>query len=267
MTKTTPIQSNGVAFNCVIEGPDGAPWVTLAHALANNLTLWDDIADALSDRYRVLRYDQRGHGKSEAVPGPYGFPMLIQDVLGLWEALDVPQSHWIGLSIGGMIGYGLAIEHPERLTSLIACDSRPDAPPDYAAYFQSRIDKARANGMEGVVESTIERWFTPETRAENPPVLERVREMIRTTNPIGHEGCCEALKTLSFGPQLHKITVPSLLLGGAKDKGAPPEALAEAAAKIPGGEHLVIPDAGHISALENPAAVMAAINDWLSRHR
>ena len=260
------VHANGVRFNCVVEGPEGAPWVTLAHALANNLTLWDEIAAALSDRYRVLRYDQRGHGKSEAPPGPYSFPMLIEDVLGIWEALGVDQSHWIGLSIGGMIGYGLGIHHTERLKTIIACDSRPDAPRDYAAYFQSRIDKAREKGMEGVVESTIERWFTPETRAKNPPVLDRVREMIRTTNPVGHEGCCEALKTLAYGPHLHCITVPALLLGGEKDKGAPPEALAKAASKIAGAEHVVIPDAGHISALENPASVMAAIEDWLSRH-
>ena len=90
--------------------------------------------------------------------------------------------------------------------------------------------------------------------------------MIRTTDPVGHEGCCEALKTLSYGPELHRIPVPVLFLGGAKDKGAPPEALAEAAAKVPEGEHVVIPDAGHISALENPTAVMQAIEDWLSRH-
>lgn len=260
------ILSNGVTFNCRVEGPHGAPWVTLAHALANNLTLWDEIADALSKRFQVLRYDQRGHGQSEATPSPYSFPLLLDDILGIWKELGITQSHWIGLSIGGMIGYGLGIHYPERLHTLIACDSRPDAPPDYAAYFQSRIDKARARGMEGVVDSTIERWFTEETLIKNPPVLDRVREMIRTTDPAGHEGCCEALKTLAYGPHLHLIPVPALLLGGEKDKGAPPAALAKAAAKIPNGEHLVIPDAGHISALENPDAVLNAIESWLSRH-
>lgn len=260
------ITSNGVRFNCVVEGPEGAPWITLSHALANNLTLWDEIASRLSEKYRVLRYDQRGHGQSEAVPGPYSFPMLIDDVLGIWDNLGVDKSHWIGLSIGGMIGYGLGIHHPERLHTMIACDSRPDAPPDYAAYFQSRIDKTRGKGMEGVVDSTIERWFTPHSVAQNLPALDRVRAMIRSTNPIGHEGCCEALKTLSYGPDLHRIPVPCMLLGGALDKGAPPQALAEAAAKIPNAEHVVIPDAGHISALENPQAVMAAIDSWLSRH-
>jgi len=258
------IKSNGTTFNCVVEGPAGAPWITLSHALANNLTLWDEIAAGLSDRYRVLRYDQRGHGASEAVPGPYSFPMLIDDVLGIWDHLGVEKSHWIGLSIGGMIGYGLGIHHPERLHTIIACDSRPDAPPDYAAYFQSRIDKARDKGMEGVVESTIERWFTPETLAENPPVLDRVRQMIRTTTPVGHEGCCEALKTLAYGPDLHKIPVPVLFIGGEKDKGAPPETLAEGAQKVQQGKHVVISAAGHISALENPPEVMNALESWLS---
>lgn len=259
------IKSNGVTFNCVVEGKEGAPWITFSHALANNLTLWDESAELLKDRFHILRYDHRGHGASEPVPGPYTFPMLIDDVLGLWDALGIEQSHWVGLSIGGMIGYGLGIHHGQRLLSIVACDSRPDAPPDYAAYFQYRIDTAREKGMEGLVEATVERWFTPEFRAKNPPVLDQVREMIRKTNPIGHEGNCEALKTLAYGPHLHKIKVPTLILGGAKDKGAPPEALKEAAAKINGGSHLVIPDAGHITALENPTAFLAALEEWFGR--
>lgn len=260
------IETNGVRLNCEIDGPEGAPWITLSHALANNLTLWDEATARLKDRYRVLRFDHRGHGKSPPVPGAYTFPMLIDDVLGLWKALDIERTHWAGLSIGGMMGYGLAIEHGERLITLTACDSRPDAPPDYAAYFQHRIDLAREKGMEGVVEPTIERWFTPETRAKNPPVLDKVRDMIRTTTPMGHEGCCEALKTLAFGPRLHEIRVPTLILGGAKDKGAPPEALAAAAAKISGAEHAIIPDAGHITALENPQATLDVLEAFLAKH-
>ena len=259
------IKSNGVTFNCEVEGKEDAPWVTLSHALANNLTLWDDTVSLLKNDFRILRYDHRGHGKSEPVAGPYTFPMLIDDVLGIWDALGVKQAHWIGLSIGGMIGYGLGIHQPDRVKSIVACDSRPDAPPDYAAYFQYRIDTAREKGMEGLVEPTIERWFTPEFREKNPPALDKVRDMIRTTSPAGHEGNCEALKTLAYGPELHKIKAPTLILGGAQDKGAPPEALQEAAGKIPNGEHLVIPDAGHITALENPPAFHAALKDWFSR--
>lgn len=258
------IETNGCVLNYEIDGRDDAPWITCSHALANNLSLWDDLVARLKGRYRILRYDQRGHGKSHPVPGPYTFPMLIKDVVELWDELKIGRSHWIGLSIGGMIGYGLGVEHPNRLLSLTACDSRPDAPPDYAAYFQHRIDLAREKGMEGVVEPTIERWFTPATLNANLPLLEKVRGMIRSTSPIGHEGCCEALKTLAFGTDLHRISTPTLILGGALDKGAPPEALADTAAKISNASHVVVPDAGHISVLENPEASLGAFEKFLA---
>ena len=260
------IQLGGIAFNYEIGGKPGAPWVTFAHALANDLTLWDEQAARLEDRYRILRYDQRGHGGSAATDGPYDFDMLIGDALGLWDALGVERSHWVGLSIGGMIGYGLAQDHADRLTTLVACDARPDAPPDYAAYFQYRIDTAREKGMEGLVEPTIERWFTAETRAANPPALDKVRGTIRATDPVGHAGCCEALKRLAFGARLGDIAVPTLLIGGGADKGAPPEALAEAQRAIPDARHVVIDGAGHISNLENPAQFNRALEDFLDAH-
>jgi len=256
---------NGFDLNYEVEGKEGAPWITFSHALANNLTLWDDVVAELKDDFRILRYDHRGHGKSEAVPGPYTFPMLMSDAIALLDHVGVDRTHWVGLSIGGMMGYGLAADHPERFRTLIACDSRPDAPPEYAAYFQSRIDKAREGGMENLVTSTIERWFAAESVAAEHPAIPKVRAMIRSTNPVGHEGCCEALKTLAFGSRLPEITVPTLILGGAKDKGAPPEILAEAAAQIPGAEHAVIPAAGHIAAMENHAAFMAVLRDFIAR--
>jgi len=259
------IDINGNKINYEMEGPEGAPWVTFSHALCNNLTLWDDQAAALRDRFRILRYDQRGHGQSDAPAGPYGFPALMQDAVALWDALKINASHWVGLSIGGMMGYGMAQDHGNRLLSLTACDSRPDAPPDYQDYFQYRIDAAREKGMEGLVEPTVERWFTPATVAANPPALDKVRQMIRDTNPVGHAGCCEALKTLAFGARLGEIKSPTLIIGGEADKGAPPTALAAAAHTIPGGRLVVVPGAGHISNLENPAAFNQALAEFLDR--
>jgi len=254
---------NGVELNYEVSGTEGKPWITFAHALCNNLTLWDDQAALLKDDYRILRYDHRGLGSSEAPAGPYSFPMIIADALALLDHVGVDRTHWVGLSIGGMMGYGLAQDHGSRLLSLVACDSRPDAPPDYQAYFQHRIDVAAAEGMEGLVEPTIERWFTPASVKANIPVLEKVRGMIRSTDRTGHAGCCEALKTLAFGSRLGEIRVPTLIVGGAEDKGAPPDALAAAAAKIPGAKHVVIPRAGHISNLENPPAFNAALKAFL----
>lgn len=256
---------NGFNLNYRVEGKKGAPWITFSHALCNNLSLWDAQARLLADRFQILRYDHRGHGGSEPTPGPYTFPMLMADALALWDHLGIEKSHWCGLSIGGMMGYGLAQNHGDRMLSLVACDSRPDAPPDYQAYFQYRIDTAKAKGMEGLVEPTIERWFTAATREKNPPVLDQVRAMIRSTSLIGHAGCCEALKTLAFGSRLGEIKVPTLIIGGAMDKGAPPEVLAEAARAIPGAEHVIVPDAGHISNMENPEAFNAALSAFLER--
>jgi 3-oxoadipate enol-lactonase len=256
---------NGCEINFSVEGKKGAPWITFSHALCNNLTLWDEQVRLLQDRYQILRYDHRGHGKSEATPGPYTFPMLIADALALWDHLGIEKSHWCGLSIGGMMGYGLAQDHGNRLLSVVACDSRPDAPPDYQAYFQYRIDTAKAKGMEALVEPTIERWFTPATRAKNPPVLDKVRQMIRSTTPVGHAGCCEALKTLAFGKRLGEIRTPVMIIGGALDKGAPPEVLAEAAKSIPGAKHVIVPEAGHIANLENPGAFNPALAAFLDQ--
>ena len=255
---------NGIEINYEVSGTEGKPWIVFSHALCNNLTLWDDQAALLNDDYRVLRYDHRGLGQSSAPEGPYSFPMIIADALALMDHVGVDRAHWCGLSIGGMMGYGMAQDHGDRLLSLIACDSRPDAPPDYQDYFQHRIDVAAEQGMEGLVESTVSRWFTPESVAANIPVLDKVRAMIRSTDVTGHAGCCMALKTLAFGSRLGEISVPTLILGGAKDKGAPPEALAAAAKAIPGAKHVIIPDAGHISNLENPAAFNAALTEFLN---
>ena len=260
---TNQVTVNDVLYNYSIQGKQGQPWITFSHALANNLTLWDDIADELSDNYMILRFDHPGHGGSQAVPGPYSFDMLIKNAMGLWDALNIQKSHWVGLSIGGMMGYGLAANYPDRLISLIACDSRPDAPPEYAEYFQYRIDTARKNGMEGLVKSSIERWFTQESVANNIPCLDKVREMILTTDPMGHEGCCEALKKLSFGQILNQIKIPTLVLGGALDKGAPSDILAETVAQIPGAKHAIIPDAGHITVLENPNSFHQNVIEFL----
>jgi len=258
------VDVGGFSLNCEVEGNKEKPWITFSHALGNNLHLWDGQVELLKDRFHILRYDHRGHGLSDAPPSPYSFDDLMKDAIALLDHFEIERTHWVGLSIGGMLGYGLAQNHGDRLLSLTACDSRPDAPPDYAAYFQYRIDTARAKGMEGVVEPTIERWFTPETRAKNPPSLDKVRNMLRTTNPVGHEGCCEALKRLAFGSRLHEIEVPTLIIGGEGDKGAPPEVLAEAAKQIPNCRHDIIARAGHISNIENPEDFNIALAAFLT---
>lgn len=256
---------NGIDYHYAVQGKEGAPWVTFSHALANNLSLWDDVAEHLADRFRILRFDHPGHGSSTSVPGPYSFDMLIENAIGLWDALGINRSHWVGLSIGGMLGYGMAARHGDRVLSLTACDSRPDAPPDYADYFQYRIDTARDKGMDALAQSSVERWFTPASVEANTPAVEKVRAMVRATDPVGHEGCCQGLKKLAFGPELAGIAVPTLVLGGELDKGAPVDVLVETAAKIPGAKHVVIPAAGHITVLENPEFFQTTLEEFLDQ--
>ena len=258
------VTANGISINYELEGPEGAPCVTLSNSLACNLTMWDDQVAALKDRYRVLRYDQRGHGGTEVTEGAYTFDMLIADAVGLWDALAIEKSHWVGLSLGGMAGYGLAVAHPDRVLSMTFCDSRADAPPAYADYFAERIRITRDEGMEGLVEPTVTRWFTDESMEDGLPVIDKMRDMIRRTNPVGHIGCCEAIRTLSFGSVLGRIAAPSLVIGGEGDMGAPPEVMAEVAAAIPGAAHQVIPEAGHISNVENPGAFNDVLAGFLA---
>lgn len=258
------VTANGILFNYELEGPEDAPCVAFSNSLACNLTMWDDQAALLRDRYRVLRYDQRGHGGTEATEGAYSFDLLIDDAIGLLDALGIGNCHWVGLSLGGMTGYGMALKHPDRMITFVACDSRPTAPPEYADYFSGRIRTTQEEGMEGLVEPTVTRWFTDKSLADEIPVLDNMREMIRTTNPTGHIGCCKAIQELAYGDRLGEITVPTLAVGGAEDMGAPPEVMGEVAAAIPSARHKVIPEAGHISNVENPPAFNAALEAFLA---
>ena len=127
------IDVNGCRLNYRIDGPDGAPWITFSNSLATDLHLWDGQVALLADRYRILRYDTRGHGKSAPAPGAYDFAALESDVIGLWDALGIARSHYVGLSLGGSTGIGLAIHYPDRMASLSACDCRVTAPAPFSA--------------------------------------------------------------------------------------------------------------------------------------
>lgn len=248
-----------------LEGTGGAPVVVLAHGIATDLTLWDGVAPILmSAGFRVLRYDARGHGGSAAPPGDYSLAMLGEDLLRLMDALGIPGIHLVGLSMGGMVGLGLALDHPGRLLSLVCCDARASAPPEYRQAWTSRAETVRARGMEPMVEPSVSRWFAPGFRDRKPAEAARVEAMVRRTAPAGYCGCAAALRDLDYGPRLHGITVPTLYLVGADDTGAPPAVMRSMQASTPGARYIEIPDAGHLSALEQPGAVATALVSFFS---
>ena len=257
------VNVNGCRLNFLVEGPQGAPWVTFSNSLATDLHLWDAQAALLTDRFRILRYDTRGHGKSESAPGSYDFAMLESDLIGLWDRLGIERSHLVGLSLGGSTGIGLAIHHPGRIISLAACDCRVTAPAAFRQAWEGRIEIALAQGMAGLVEETMGRWFTAATLAADPPELAKIRAMIRATSVAGFIGCARALQGIDYLGEIHGISCPTLFVVGAADPAASPELAGAMQGRLAGSTLVELPGAAHISNIENAEAFNAAVIGFL----
>src|SRR5262249_55860447 len=245
------VKANGITFNCRIDGPDGAPVLVLSNSLACNISMWDPQVPELSGAFRVLRYDQRGHGETEAPPGRYTFELLIADVMALLDALSIRRTHFAGLSMGGATALGLAQRHPDRFDRIIICDSPCASTPATAQQWEERIAVAQEKGIEALVEPTVSRWFPPETVARNPPHLDHVRRMIRTTPVNGFIGCAAALANHDFRSQVATVKQPVLFMVGEKD-GTTPAAMRQMHETLHGSRFVELAGAGHISNLDQP---------------
>src|SRR5215831_13286984 len=252
------IKSNGSTFHFRVDGERG-PWVLLSHGLATDLSMWDELADALSDRFRVLRYDARGHGGSAATEGDYTLDQLMADAVGILDALEVPQAHFCGLSMGGMIGLGLMLDHARRIKSAVIADSRYTTTPEFTKAWLDRAEAVRQGGIAAIVPSTVARWSSAGLAERNPAAIARMERMIRNTSAAGYRGCAAALARLDYGHRLGEIRHATLVLCGAEDHGAPPENTRQMHAMIAGSRFLEIAQAGHISNIEQPAIFNAAV--------
>src|SRR5215470_16636535 len=255
-------RANGITINYQVDGPDGAPWLVFSNSLATNLAMWDDQARELGRAFRVLRYDQRGHGGSDAPGGRYSFELLIADALALMDALGIKRAHFAGLSMGGATALGFAQKHPDRLDKVVVCDSPCQSTPTSSQQWEERIVVAQKQGMEALVEPTLVRWFPPEVMKANPPHVDKVRQMIRSTPVDGFIGCAAALADHDYAAAVARVTQPVLFLVGEKDAAAPPmRKLNEA---LPGSRYVELAGAGHISNLDHPEAFTRAIKDFLA---
>lgn len=257
----------GVKYQVHSDATDpSAPVVTLSHSLATSLSMWDPQVPGLAARYRVLRYDTRGHGGTDAAPAPYTLETLAQDAVELLDALGVERTHFVGLSMGGMIGQLLALTHPEKLRSLVLCDTTSRVPLDARPTWDERIRTAESQGMAPHVEPTIARWFTAPFRERRPETVDRVRAMIGGTDPKGYAGCCHAIKMLDLTDRLGDIRVPTLILVGEDDPGTPVAASRAIHERIRGSRLVVIPSASHLSNIEQPDAFNQALAAFLEAH-
>lgn len=241
-------QANGIDIHYDIAGK--GPWLTLSHSLACDYTMWDSQMAALTPHFTVLRFDTRGHGQSGAPQEGYAWDDLVGDVLGLFDTLGIAKTHFAGLSMGGMIGQHLALRAPERIDRLVLADTSSRYPASALSVWDDRIRLVREKGMAVLVDSTLERWFTVGFRAAHPDVIARIASLIRNTPPAGYIGCGRTIPTLDITGQLRALKNPTLVIVGAEDTGTPPDMAREIAAAIPGARLEVIPQAAHLSNIE-----------------
>jgi 3-oxoadipate enol-lactonase len=255
---------NGFRMNFAVEGAEGGPAVVLHHPLATDLTIWDELTAALAPRYRVVRFDARGHGLSEATPAPYDAATLTADTIALMDHLGVARAHFLGLSMGGMVGQHLGLAHPERLASLILCSTTSRMPPETHALWEERARSAREKGMGSQVEVALARWLAPRAMG-NPVLVAAMRRYIEATPPEGYAGWCHALRTLDVTDRLKAIGLPTLVVVGAEDPSTPPAAARVIHREIAGSELVEVPGTSHQLHVEDPATFNRHVLEFLNR--
>lgn len=258
------IAANGININYRIDGRDDAPWLVFSNSLATDMSMWDEQSAYFSQNYRLLRYDQRGHGKTEAPAGRYTFDILIQDAIALMDALGIEHAHFCGLSMGGATAMGLVQRHSARIGKAIVCNSPCVSSPAAAQQWEERIAVAQSKGMTALADPTIERWFPAETIATAPPHVSKVRRMILATSVNGFIGCAAALADHDFRSTIDKVKRPILFMVGQKD-GTTPAAMQQLQSQLPGSQFVELPGAGHISNLDCPDLFNRAVESFLSR--
>jgi 3-oxoadipate enol-lactonase len=260
------IEANGIKMNYELSGKMGAPHVMLSHSLGSSLVMWDPQLEVLKAYYQVLRYDTRGHGDSEAPSGAYTLEMLGEDALGLLDALAIDKVHFVGLSMGGMIGQYIALNHPDRLENLVLCDTAAMLPKEAQPIWEERVQLAREKGLDALVDETLERWFTPSFLSQSPPEVQSIRLQFLATPMNGYIGCSKAIRGLNYLERLPEIKIPTLILVGEEDPGTPVAAAEAIQQRIAGSQLVVLPSAAHLSNVEQAEAFNNALMKFL-QHR
>lgn len=241
----------------VVEGPADAPVVVLGGSLGSALEMWDPQVPALTERFRVVRYDARGHGRSPVPPGPYVLDDLVDDLLALLDRLEVQRAHLVGLSLGAMTAMRLAAREPSRVDRLaLLCTSAKFAT---SSPWAQRAATVRAQGTAAIAEAVVDRWFTDGLRTEDLALVDRMRAMVAATPAEGYASCCGAIERMDLRDDLLRIHAPTLAVAGADDPATPPDHLRTIADTIPGARLLVLPRAAHLANVEQAAAVNAAL--------
>ncbi len=256
---------NGNYLNVKVDGNKDLPAIIFSNSLGTDIRMWDSQIKALTEKFCIIRYDTRGHGQSSPVEGPYSFDMLENDVITILDDLEIEKAHFIGLSIGGMTSLGLALKHQSRFNKIICCAARADNPPPFIEGWNQRIAVIESKGTEGVVEGSLERWYSDTFRQnhKNVETINLSKEMITNTSKKGYIGCAHALKTLNYLKDLSTINRDMLFIAGENDMGAPALTMEEMSHLTPNSKYVCIPGAAHILNIESPDLVNKTILNFL----
>ena len=254
------IDADGCLLNVSVEGRDGGPTVMLSNSLGATLQMWEPQMRALTQLFRVIRYDRRGHGKSSVPPGPYSIERFGRDVIAILDDLNIDKVHWCGLSMGGMVGQWLGANAPERLGKIVLANTTCH----YAdpTNWQTRIKAVSEGGIAAVADTVIASWLTADFREREPQIAARLKAMVSASPVEGYLASCEALSTLDQRELLPNIKSPTLVIAGRHDMSTPISSAEYIRSKIPGASMTIL-DAAHISNVEQPHAFTDAVVGFL----
>jgi 3-oxoadipate enol-lactonase len=239
--------------------------VVLSHALGCDLTMWDELANVLAADCRVIAYDHRGHGRSDTPPGPYAMAELADDAARLLRELDTGPVVWIGLSMGGMAGQELALRHPALVSAMVAANTTSSYPDEARAMWRQRIASVAEHGIGAIADMVMARYFHAGFRQTHAATVERFRRRLVSTSLEGYIGCCAAVGAVDTTGRLRRIAVPVLVVAGELDAGTPPAMAQQMAAGLPRAQLRLLPQASHISAVEQPAAFARLVQEFLQQ--
>ncbi|WP_374379601.1 3-oxoadipate enol-lactonase [Dongia sp.] len=255
--------ANGISVHVNDAGPQDRPAIVMSNSLAADLGMWDAQAEALAKTYRVLRFDARGHGRTQATPGDYTLDLLVDDVIALLDAHGIQKAHFVGLSLGGMIGQRIAERAPDRIASLVLCATFAEAPFDL---WDQRVTTVRKSGIAPLIDGTLLRWFTPAFAETSPHIVDKARRMIAATSVDGYAGCAAAIRDMDLKTAPESIKMPTLILAAENDPSATPEMMKHLHARISGAEFQLLPACAHVFTMERPTDATGAIGSFLERN-
>ncbi len=253
---------NDVVLHYRVGGNENGPALVLVNSLGTDARIWDAVIARFAALYRIVSYDKRGHGLSDAPRGDYKLDDHVDDLEGLLDHLGVERLALAGVSVGGLIGQGFAIRHPDRVAALVLCDTA--AKVGDGEFWNGRIAAIRAGGLEAIVDGVMVRWFTERYRNEEQAALTGWRNMLLRMPMDGYIGTCAALRDADLRDAVATIAAPTLVVVGEQDLSTPVELVRGLAQAIAGSQFAVIPDCGHIPSIEQPQALAALMTGFLN---